>query len=158
MHAVIRFFFHYVTYFQIAAPKKRHKHYCDNQSILIGYSIKDNLQPKLAWLQERLLLDGLPKEQTFENATTRKISKRPLFCASLENRLKPRLAKAEKNGRRIVVHQCVTRLSADEAFENSTALMERYLFHGVRHIRSGFGHWADYRRCKDGDIETKSPN
>jgi hypothetical protein len=34
MHAVVRLLYQYVTYFQISPPKKRHKHYCDNQSIL----------------------------------------------------------------------------------------------------------------------------
>jgi hypothetical protein len=34
MHAVIRFLYQYVKYFRITAPKKRRKHYCDNQSIL----------------------------------------------------------------------------------------------------------------------------
>ena len=93
---------------------------------VFGYSIEDNLEPKLSWLQERLELDckslsklvqAMPPvlgynvednlEPTIEfyedcvgsNAAIQMIAKDPRnLGSSLENRLKPRLAQVQEAG------------------------------------------------------------
>ena len=93
---------------------------------ILGYSVEANLEPNLAWLQERLVLDDAslsfvvqrspslftyniernlePTIKFYEEcvgleAARRCITNSPrLWGASLENRLKPRLAEAQEAG------------------------------------------------------------
>jgi hypothetical protein len=96
------------------------------QPPVLGYSIEDNLEPKLAWLQERLSLDDQslsefvqkqppllgcniatnlePTIKFYEDCVGSKaaiqlISKTPgILTYSLENRLQPRLVECQEAG------------------------------------------------------------